>query len=136
MNRFALLGVACCLSFGIAPISVQANTLLGDVMSGTYDYPCASCDVTLLPGAGGSTAAYSTNPFVVDGTVETVLTVNPSHGDFTTNVNVNADSFVLTITKAVSYVCCNPFNGPEFTVLSGNSFGSILGVSVSNGLPV
>jgi hypothetical protein len=74
-----------CLSFGIAPISVQANSLMGDLISGSYDFPCVGCTYPHF--------SYSTNPFVVDGTIETSLTIDTSSS---WNVNFNADSLVLT----------------------------------------
>jgi hypothetical protein len=121
-------------------IPAQSSTLIGDIISGSYHYPCVSCDVNLLPSiqTGGTTYAYSTNPFVVavgsspsDDPVETVLTLNPSSAGAIPNptVNFSADSLVLTFISPASYTCCNEFNGPVFTVLSGNSFGSITGVA-------
>jgi hypothetical protein len=118
----------------IAPLSAaRASTLLGDVISGTYAFPCSTCILPTDPNPPGvGYYNYSTNPFVVDGSVETVLTVN---GFATTNVMFSAASLVLTITAPVPYTA-DPFNGPEFTVLSGNSFGTITSVDVSNHLPV
>ena len=106
-------------------IPAQANTLIGDIISGSYHYPGVCCDVNLLPPiqTGGTTYAYSTNPFVVavgssplDDPVETVLTLNPSSGGAIPNptVNFSADSLVLTFISPASYTCCSEFNGPVF----------------------
>src|SRR5262245_56198506 len=118
----------------ISPLSgAAAATLLGDRIAGAYNFPCVGCDPNLLPPVltGGTNYIYSTNPFVVTpGDVETVLTVNPGHGDFTTNVMFTGNSLILTITKDVFYID-DPFSGPVFTVLTGRSFGSITGVQVN-----
>ena len=117
MNRFVLAGLACGVSVSFAPLAAQADTLLGDTISGSYVFPCASCIYDRF--------TYSRNPFVVgDHNVETVLTVD---GVINTDVNFNADSLVLTLTSGVFYIA-DPFNGPVFTVLRGNSFGSVIGV--------
>jgi hypothetical protein len=113
----------------LAPAS--AASLFGSRISGSYNYPCVGCDPNVLPPSqtGGTNYIYSTNPIVVGPGIETILNVNPSHGDFTTVVDFDADSLLLTMTAAVSYTG-SPFNGPVFTVLSGHSFGSITGVEV------
>jgi hypothetical protein len=40
------------------------------------------------------------------------------------------NALLLTLTAPVSYTS-DPFNGPVFTVLSGNSFGSVTGINSS-----
>ena len=105
-----------CLGFACAPSMAASITLLGDKISGTYAYPCVSCIYNNF--------TYSRNPFAVgNSNVETVLTV----GSANTEVNFNADSLVLTLTSGVVYTPA-PFNGPVFTVLKGNSFGSVIGI--------
>jgi hypothetical protein len=118
------LGVVV-LSAGGAPMSTAlAMTLLGDVISGSYDYPCDACT---------DSHSYSNNPFVVDGTVETLLKVGAT-GTTNWDVNFNANTLVLTFVGTSGYVGSSvfyspaPFNGPEFTILSGNSFASVIGV--------
>jgi len=127
MGRSTVVGALCLLSASITPTILNADTILGDVISGSYNFPCIGCDPLVLPPVltGGTTYNYSVNPFLVDGTVETVLTVS---GNVTTNVNFNENSLVLTLTAAVSY-SPDPFSGPVFTVLSGNSFGSVTSVT-------
>jgi hypothetical protein len=127
MNRSVLLRVLCYLSFGILPIPATADTLLGDVISGSYSYPCATCTYT-------GNFSYFYNPFVVDGgtgAVETTLFLgNPVFYSAWT-VDFGANSLTLTMAPApltnASY-SPDPFNGPVFTVLSGNSFGSVIGI--------
>jgi hypothetical protein len=60
--------------------------------------------------------------------VETTLTVD---GNITTDVNFNASSLVLTLTAARSE-SPDPFNGPEFQVISGQPFTSVIGVQSSD----
>jgi hypothetical protein len=72
-------------------LSVQDRVgLLGDVISGSYDFPTSSSVYGRFN--------YSVNPFVVNGTVETTLTVD---GNMTTDVNFNASSLVLTFSCSV-----------------------------------
>jgi hypothetical protein len=71
---------------------------------------------------------YSVNPFVVNGAVETTLRVD---GNITTDVNFNASSLVLTLAAARSE-SPDPFNGPEFQVISGQPFTSVIGVQSSD----
>ena len=70
--------------------TVRAATLLGDVISGSYDYPCATCNY-----AGNY--SYSSNPFTVDGTVETVLLGGNSFYYWAWDVDFNANSVTLTM---------------------------------------
>ena len=52
------LGVAWCLSCCTAFTPAQASSLLADVISGSYAYPCISCTYT-------GNFSYFFNPFVV-----------------------------------------------------------------------
>jgi len=114
----------------IAPISAaRAATLLGDVISGSYDYPCDTCTLS-----GGFT--YFANPFVVTGgAAETALFLgNPVYYS-AWDVSFNANSVTLTMAPAPltdAFYSGDPFSGPVFTVLSGNSFGSVTGLVVNN----
>jgi hypothetical protein len=113
------------------PLPASATTLVGDVISGSYSFPCETCTLT-----GGF--AYFTNPFVVDpnGFVETTLLVGNPVNYSAWNVAFGGNSVTLTMAPApltdVFYEGDNPFNGPVFTVLSGNSFGSVTNVVVNN----
>ena len=121
----AALTLLCSLTVGTA----RANSLTGDVISGSYDFPCDTCS-----DSGGF--AYFTNPFVVGGpAAETELLIgNPVYYS-AWDVYFNANSVTLTMAAApltdASY-SGDPFNGPVFTVLSGNSFGSVTGVVANN----
>ncbi len=119
------------LSLLFAPMSAaRASTLLiGDVISGSYSYPCVTCTLT-------GEFSYFFNPFVVlAGPAETTLFLGNPTFYSAWNVNFEANSVTLTMAPAplsnVSY-SPNPFNGPVFTVLSGNSFGSVTGVVENN----
>jgi hypothetical protein len=118
------------LLLGIATMSeARATTLLGDVISGSYDYPCDTCTLN-----GGF--AYFTNPFVVSGPgAETTLFVGNPASYSAWNVFFSSDSVTLTMAPAPFtdvFYSGDPFNGPVFTVLSGNSFGSVTGLVVNN----
>jgi len=116
-RKFVCALIALAVLGAMTQASMAASiTLLGDKISGSYDYPCVSCTYNNF--------TYSKNPFAVgNSNVEAVLTV----GSATTEVNFNADSLVLTLTSGVVYTPA-PFNGPVFTVLRGNSFGSVIGI--------
>ena len=126
-RKFFGLIAAITLFFGIPAGTPRAATVLGDVISGSYNFPCATCvDV------GGF--GYFFNPFVVNGStgaVETTLFIgNPvSYSAWT--VDFVGNSVTLTMAPApltnASYTA-DPFNGPVFTVLSGNLFGSVTDV--------
>lgn len=127
----APLSVVVLLTGGaIAPMSAaRASTLIGDVISGSYSYPCPTCTLT-------GEFSYFFNPFVVTaGPAETTLFLGNPTFYSAWNVNFEANSVTLTMAPAphssVSY-SANPFNGPVFTVLSGNSFGSVTGLLVDN----
>jgi len=116
-RKFVCALIALAVLGVMTQASMAASTLLGDRISGSYAFPCVSCIYDRF--------TYSRNPFVVgNSNVETVLTVD---GVINTEVNFNADSLVLTLTSAVFYIA-DPFNGPVFTVLRGNSFGSVIGI--------
>src|SRR5207302_330145 len=79
---------------------------------------------------------YFFNPFVViPGPAETTLFLGNPTTYSAWNVNFEANSVTLTMAPApllsVSYTQA-PFNGPVFTVLSGNSFGSVTGLVENN----
>jgi hypothetical protein len=109
--------------------AAQASSLLGDVISGSFAYPCVTCTYT-------GQFSYFSNPFIVlAGPAETTLFLGNPTFYSAWNVNFEANSVTLTMAPAplsnVSY-SPDPFNGPVFTVLSGNSFGSVTGVVENN----
>ena len=109
MNRSILIGGVCCLSLAIAPVPAKADaTLIGDVISGSFSYPCMTCTD---PGF-----SYFSNPFVVvAGSAETTLFLGNPTFYSAWNVNFEANSVTLTMAPAplsnVSYSPA-PFNGP------------------------
>lgn len=129
-NRKLLSVVAALALLGSYTVgTARASTLIGDVISGSYDYPCDSCTLT-----GGF--SYFTNPFVVQTpAAETALFIgNPVYYS-AWDVYFNANSVTLTMATAPltdAFYSADPFNGPVFTILSGNSFGSITGLVVNN----
>jgi hypothetical protein len=109
--------------------AAQASSLLGDVISGSFAYPCVTCTYT-------GQFSYFFNPFIVlAGPAETTLFLGNPTFYSAWNVNFEANSVTLTMAPAplsnVSY-SPDPFNGPVFMVLSGNSFGSVTGVVENN----
>jgi hypothetical protein len=118
------------LLFSIGTVSeLQAATLLGDVIAGSYDFPCVGCLVS------DPNIVYFHNPFVVDGSIETTLFFGNPGTDFSTyhawNVRFDGNSLTLTVAPAGitdAFMTQDPFNGPVFTVLSGNSFGSVTNI--------
>jgi hypothetical protein len=108
---------------------VRASTLIGDVISGSFAYPCVTCTYT-------GQFSYFFNPFVVlAGPAETTLFLGNPTFYSAWNVNFEANSVTLTMAPAplsnVSFVSAS-FSGPVFTVLSGNSFGSVTGLVENN----
>jgi len=108
---------------------VSAASLSGDVISGSYDFPT---DTTTNVGG----FAYSTNPFVVSGSAaQTTLFIGNSVNYSAWDVFFSATSVTLTMVPAPNsdvFYSSDPFNGPVFTVLSGNAFGSVVDVIANN----
>src|SRR4029077_15061104 len=100
-----------------------------DVISGSYSFPCATCTDT-----GGF--SYFFNPFVVTApAAQTTLFIGNPTFYSAWDVNFSGNSLTLTMAPAPLtnvFYSADPFNGPVFTVLSGNSFGSIIGMQVNN----
>jgi PEP-CTERM motif len=101
------------LLVGVASTPALAGAgLTASVISGSYDYPDQ--------GTPYPSSSYSTNPFIVSNTIETTLSV----GGILTEVNFNDDSLILTAESEVFYAVAS-FNGPVFSVVSGNPFAAI-----------
>jgi hypothetical protein len=106
-----------------------ASNLIGDVILGTYNVPCAGADCDAF-----EEYEYSVNPFTVDAVLpETNL--NIIDGDLNTGVDFNASSVVFTFAQDITWLPY-AFNGPEFFVISGNPFGSVVSVTSPAGEPV
>jgi hypothetical protein len=129
---FSLARAATILvGLALTPVPTSATTLIGDVISGSYNAPCDTCVIT-QPYGGFS---YFTNPFVVtEPAAETTLFVgNPVFYE-AWSVYFNRNSLTLTSAPAPSppvFHSGYPFIGPVFTVLSGNTFGYVTNVTES-----
>jgi hypothetical protein len=116
------------LLLGVLAFSTPASavtTLIGDVIFADEFFPCDTCEA--------ADASFTVNPFTVGPSIETSL--SPNQGFDFTEVDFDASSLVFTVLSDITY---NPgaFNGPEFTVLSGNPFGNVVSVSSPAGQPV
>jgi hypothetical protein len=104
-------------------------TITNDVISGSYDYPCYICTDT-------GSFWYSVNPFVVSGaTPQTTLFTGTNQIYYAAwSVLFSGNSLMLTMIPAPFasvFYSADPFNGPVFTVVSGNTFGSVTGIDAS-----
>jgi hypothetical protein len=117
---FYALAIGAIAACSMAP--ANAATLTGNVISGSYYYPDTSTEY--------GSYVYVPNPFTVGVGVESVLT---TAGFAATSVDFDASSLTLTALTAVGYGVA-AFNGPVFTVDSGNPFGAILSVTSTTGL--
>jgi len=127
-----LVSAALLVSGSIGATPASAASLIGDSISASYGFP--------NPGTFPSGfVTYSPSTFsVVDPGVETVLSISSNlHPPTPDIVNVDFSAYALTFTflNAQSRTG-GAFNGPEFTVLSGNPFGAIDSVVVSGGQTV
>lgn len=112
-------GVLALLVASFVSTSASAG-LIGNVISGNYNYPSVGTD---YPDIG-----FSVNPFTVDGTVETTM------GGFA-NVNFNDGSLVITQLSEIFFGAA-AFDGPVFSIISGNPFSSITSVTYPTDEPV
>jgi hypothetical protein len=119
--KFRLLSLPVLLA-GLFAFStpVAATNLIGDVIFGTYDVPCKNCNAI-------EQYEYSVNPFTVDAASQET-TLNIIDGDIDTGVDFGVSSVVFTFQQDTIWSPF-PFNGPEFSVLSGNPFGNVVGVT-------
>jgi hypothetical protein len=106
---------------------VVATNLIGDVILATYDVPCADCDAF-------EEYEYSVNPFTVDAVLQET-NLNIIDGDLNTGVDFNASSVVFTFQQDITWLPY-AFNGPEFFVISGNPFGTVVSVTSPTGQSV
>jgi hypothetical protein len=125
--RLLTIALAICVGFVALPKRASASTLMGDVISGSYRFPCTSCTD---PGPW-----YSINPFVVTDGVESTLNVGSNQIFYSSwSVDFGPNTLLLTMVPApfssVSYTA-DPFNGPVFTVVSGYDFLAVTGVTAN-----
>jgi hypothetical protein len=89
-----LLGVVVASLLSIGTVSeLRAATLLGDVIFGSYDFPCIGCTLSTTSNGG---ITYFANPFVVDGNVETVLFIGRPDSYMAWSVRFGDNSLTLT----------------------------------------
>jgi hypothetical protein len=118
MNRsFEKAVLACLLILLLAPKPSSASTLIGDVISATYDFPTSAS-----PGAFPITST-----FTVGAGIEGVLGSTSAPN---ANIDFSASSVTFTYLTGIGWTP-GSFNGPEFTVVSGNPFDPIASVVVS-----
>jgi hypothetical protein len=103
--------------------AAAATNLIGDVIFA----PCADCDAI-------EQYEYSVNPFTVDA-VSQETALNIIDGDLDTGVDFHAASVVLTFQQDTTWLPY-AFNGPEFSVLTGSPFGSVVSATSPAGEPV
>jgi hypothetical protein len=113
------LGAVALLLTSFSSTNASAG-LTGNVISGSYNYPSV--------GTNDPEIGFSVDPFTVDGTVETIM------GGFA-DVNFNDDSLVITQISEIFFGAAT-FNGPAFSIVSGNPFSSITSVSYPTDEPV
>jgi hypothetical protein len=106
-----------------------ATNLIGDVILGSYNVPCAAATCNAF-----DQYEYSVNPFTVDA-VSQETNLNIIDGDLNTGVDFNASSVVFTFQQDTTWNPF-PFNGTEFAVVSGNPFGTVVSVTSPVGEPV
>jgi hypothetical protein len=118
--KFPLLSLPTLLAglFAFSTPGVATN-LIGDVILGTYNVPCAFATCNAF-----DQYEYSVNPFTVDA-VSPETTLNIIDGDLNTGVDFGATSVVFTFQQDTTWNPF-PFNGPEFFVISGNPFGTVV----------
>ena len=95
--------------------------LTGTIISGSYDYSCVSSCVPVSFG-------FSTNPMTDGPGVEFILTVN----GHSTLIDFGPLSLTLTAQDAVTYPP-GLFDGPIFSIVSGDHFNAITTWSVDGG---
>jgi PEP-CTERM motif len=127
-NLFSAIAVALLAAVSISTNPAKAATLIGDQISAAYDFPTSTTVVS------PPTVSFSPATFTVGAGVESTLSIqslsNPSTFD-QISINFDASSLTFTFLNAETR-STGTFNGPEFTVTSGNPFGSILNVAAGS----
>jgi hypothetical protein len=120
------IGLLAAVSISTNP--AKAATLLGDQISAAYDFPTSTTLVT------PPTVSFSPATFTVSSGVESTLGIAsltiPGAFD-QISIDFAASSLTFTFLNAETR-SPGTFKGPEFTVTSGNPFGSILNVAAGN----
>jgi len=133
VKKLVLLASAALLVTGlIGAAPAKAATLIGNSISASYGFPNTGTFPTGF-------VSYSSSTFsIADPDVETVLSlVSNLHPRSPDVVFVDFSAHALTFTFLNAQTrTASTFNGPEFTVLSGNPFGAIDSVVISGGQTV
>jgi hypothetical protein len=133
VKKLVLLASAALLVSGLIGVTpARAATLIGNSISASYGFPNPGTFPTGF-------VSYSPSTFsVADPDVETVLSlVSNLHPRSPDVVFVDFSAHALTFTFLNAQTrTASSFNGPEFTVLSGNPFGAIDSVVTSGGQTV
>ena len=111
LTRFAFAGVLTSALLGLTG-GVRAATLVGNSISAEYDFPDLG---TLL-----CTSCFTPSTFTVGSGIETTLALSASLPTF----DFSANQLVITFVGGLG-LNSGTFNGPVFTVLSGNPFPAI-----------
>lgn len=130
---FAVAVSLIALGTALAPNTAGATNLTGDTIMATFDYPTQG-KKAFFPGS------FSVNPFIVNGTIETVFS-NQSSCDSSyncININFNKSSVVLTfINQPLQFGgTSSQFLGFDFTDKTAADFGTIASVLVPGGQSV
>jgi hypothetical protein len=133
MKKFVLFACVALLTFvSIAATPSKAGTLVGDSISASYGFP----DAGTFPAAF---VTYSPSTFmVVDPGGETLLQITSNVVGQTVDsikVDFSANAVTFSFENQQSRTA-STFNGPEFTVLSGDLFDPISNVVASGGQTV
>jgi hypothetical protein len=128
MNKISLRAVALSSAAAALMLSGVARAdLIGDVIKAEYDYPALGTSYEIT-GCGGS--CWSVNPFTVGTTgIETLGFPNEfGPGTYEFSVDFSANSLTITHAHDISYLPTS-FNGPTFSVVSGDPFDPIASVT-------
>jgi hypothetical protein len=101
----------------------RAATLLGDSISAAYYFPSLGTSYTCINGP-----CYSPSTFTVGAGIETTLAGDLENPTF----DFSSNQLTITFSHNANFNNDATFNGPVFTITSGDLWGSILTVS---GLP-
>ena len=133
-SKRALAVAASIFAIGsfVPPNIAGATSLTGDSIQGFFDFGTQGQVSQFFPGS------FSTNPFIVDGTVETIFSIQSSCAPqySCVNVNFNESSVILSFINNKQQFTPAPFNGLDFRVSSGNPYGTIASVSIPVGRSV
>lgn len=126
MKRFNLIAASALVATSLMASGSARADLVGNSISASYGFP--------TPGTFPfGFVSYSPATFTVGAGIESVLSIasnlHPPVNDII-NVDFSANALTLTFVNAETRNA-GTFNGPEFTVLTGNPFSAISSVIIS-----